>query len=142
MTDAPQPAAPSRSGPEAATPPRPTILVVDDEAGVRVMVARMLSLSGYAVVSAQSGEEALTIAQEYAAPLDLVLTDVRMPGMSGPELVQELQKLRPGIRVMYMSAYSRDVLPPGVQDSDIPFLNKPFTMRTLALSVVETLRRS
>ena len=106
------------------------------------MVARMLSLCGYAVVSAQSGEEALTIAQEYAAPLDLVVTDVRMPGMSGPELVQELQKLRPGIRVMYMSAYSRDVLPPGVRDSDIPFLNKPFTMRTLALSVVETLRRS
>lgn len=121
---------------------RPTILVVDDEAGVRVMVARMLSLCGYDVVSAQSGEEALTIAQEYAAPLDLLVTDVRMPGMSGPELVQELKKLRPDIRVMYMSAYSRDVLPPGVQDSDVPFLNKPFTMRTLALSVVETLRRS
>jgi CheY-like chemotaxis protein len=122
--------------------PNPTILVVDDEAGVRVMVARMLTLCGYAVVSAQSGEEALTIAQEYAAPLDLVVTDVRMPGMSGPELVQELQKLRPGIRVMYMSAYSRDVLPPGVQETDVPFLTKPFTMRTLALSVVETLRRS
>ena len=122
--------------------PRPTILVVDDEPGVRIMVARMLSLSGYAVVSAQSGEEAITIAQEYAAPIDLVLTDVRMPVMSGPELVTELQKLRPEIRVMYMSAYSRDVLPPGVQDSDIPFLTKPFTMRTLALSIVETLRRS
>src|SRR5688572_14891367 len=102
----------------------------------------MLSLSGYEVVSAQSGEEAITIAQEYAAPLDLVLTDVRMPGMSGPEMVEGLQKLRPGIRVMYMSAYSRDVLPPGIQDSDVPFLNKPFTMRTLALSIVETLRRS
>ena len=106
------------------------------------MVARMLSLCGYSVVSAQSGEEAVSIAHEYAAPIDLVLTDVRMPGMSGPELVDELQKLRPGIRVMYMSAYSRDVLPPGVQDSEIPFLTKPFTMRTLALSIVETLRRS
>ena len=122
--------------------PRSTILVVDDEPGVRVMVARMLTLSGYAVVSAQSGEEAITIAQEYAAPIDLVLTDVRMPVMSGPEMVTELQKLRPEIRVMYMSAYSRDVLPPGVQDTDIPFLTKPFTMRTLALSIVETLRRS
>jgi CheY-like chemotaxis protein len=121
--------------------PRPTILVVDDEAGVRVMVARMLSLSGYAVVSAQSGEEALSIVQDYAAPIDLVLSDVRMPGMSGPEMVEEIQKLRPGIRVMYMSAYSRDVLPPGVQDTDVPFLTKPFTMRTLALSIVETLRR-
>ncbi len=106
------------------------------------MVARMLSLNGYAVVSAQSGEEALAIVQDYAAPIDLVLTDVRMPEMSGPELVERLLTLRPGIRVMYMSAYSRDVLPPGVQDSDVPFLTKPFTMRTLALSVTETLRRA
>ena len=142
MTDVPPPAAPSRSGAEAATPTRQTILVVDDEPGVRVMVARMLTLSGYAVVSAQSGEEAISIAQEYAAPLDLLLTDVRMPGMSGPELAQELRKLRPEIKVMYMSAYARDVLPSGVQDSEVPFLNKPFTMRMLALSIVETLRRS
>lgn len=142
MTDAAPSPTPRRTGTEAAAPARPTILVVDDEPGVRVMVARMLSLSGYSVVSAQSGEEALSIAQEYAAPLDLLLTDVRMPGMSGPELVEALQKLRPGIRVMYMSAFSRDVLPPGVQDSDVPFLTKPFTMRTLGLSIVQTLRRS
>lgn len=134
--------APGRPREEPAAAPRSTILVVDDEAGVRVMVARMLSLNGYAVVSAQSGEEALAIVQDYAAPIDLVLTDVRMPEMSGPELVERLTKLRPGIRVMYMSAYSRDVLPPGVQDTDVPFLTKPFTMRTLALSVTETLRRT
>jgi CheY-like chemotaxis protein len=142
MTDVPPPAASSRSGPEAGTTPRQTILVVDDEHGVRVMVARMLTLSGYAVVSAQSGEEAISIVHDYAAPIDLLLTDVRMPGMSGPELAHELRKLRPGIKVMYMSAYARDVLPSGVQDSDVPFLNKPFTMRTLALSIVETLRRA
>ena len=142
MTDSPRPATPDQPGPEAPAAPRPTILVVDDEAGVRVMVARMLSLAGYSVVSAQSGEEALSIAQEYAAPLDLVLSDVRMPGMSGPEMVEQLQQLRPGIRVMYMSAYSRDVLPAGVSDTDVPFLTKPFTMRTLALSIVETLRRT
>jgi two-component system, cell cycle sensor histidine kinase and response regulator CckA len=141
MTDAPTPAT-SQTGPEADDAARSTILVVDDEAGVRVMVARMLSLCGYSVVSAQSGEEALAIFRDYAAPIDLVLTDVRMPEMSGPEMVEKLQELRPGIRVMYMSAYSRDVLPAGVQDSDVPFLNKPFTMRTLALSIVETLRRS
>ena len=142
MTDVPPPAAPSRSGPEAATPPRQTILVVDDEPGVRVMVARMLTLSGYSVVSAQSGEEAIAIANDYAAPIDLLLTDVRMPGMSGPELAQEMSKLRPAIKIMYMSAYARDVLPSGVEDSEVPFLNKPFTMRTLALSIVETLRRA
>jgi two-component system cell cycle sensor histidine kinase/response regulator CckA len=140
MTEVSQTAAANRSGPGGVEPPA-TILVVDDEAGVRVMVARMLSLCGYAVISAQSGEEAISIAQEYAAPIDLVVTDVRMPGMSGPEVVEELQKLRPGIRVMYMSAFSRDVLPEGVQDTDIPFLMKPFTMRTLALSIGETLRR-
>lgn len=106
------------------------------------MTARMLSLCGYAVISAQSGEEAISIAQEYDAPIDLVLSDVRMPGMSGPEVVEALQKLRPAIRVMYMSAFSRDALPPGVQDTDVPFINKPFTMRTLALSIGETLRRS
>ena len=142
MSDELPPLAASSSGPEATAPPRPTILVVDDEAGVRVMVARMLALSGYSVISAQSGEEAVSIVQDYAAPIDLVVTDVRMPEMSGPEMVEQLQKMRPGIRVMYMSAFSRDVLPPGVQDTDIPFLNKPFTMRTLALSVLETLRRS
>ena len=109
---------------------------------MRVMIARMLSLCGYSVISAQSGEEAISIAQEYAAPIDLVLTDVRMPIMSGPEVAEELRKLRPDIRVMYMSAFSRDVLPPGVQDTDIPFINKPFTMRTLALSIGETLKRS
>jgi CheY-like chemotaxis protein len=142
MRDVPPTAAPNRQGAESEGPAGPTILVVDDEAGVRVMIARMLSLSGYSVVSAQSGEEALAIARDYAAPLELVLTDVRMPGMSGPEMVEELVKIRPGIRVMYMSAYSRDVLPPGVRDTDIPFLTKPFTMRTLALSIVETLRRA
>ena len=142
MTDLPPSAAPSRPGAAADTPAVPTILVVDDEAGVRVMIARMLSLSGYSVVSAQSGEEALAIARDYAAPLELVLTDVRMPVMSGPELVEELVKIRPGIRVMYMSAYSRDVLPDGARDTDVPFLTKPFTMRTLALSIVETLRRT
>ena len=142
MTDLPPSADPSHPGAEADGPTGPTILVVDDEAGVRVMIARMLSLAGYSVVSAQSGEEALAIARDYAAPLELVLTDVRMPVMSGPELVEELVKIRPGIRVMYMSAYSRDVLPAGVRDTDIPFLTKPFTMRTLALSIVETLRRT
>jgi len=142
MTDLPPSADPSHPGAAADGPTGPTILVVDDEAGVRVMIARMLSLAGYSVVSAQSGEEALAIARDYAAPLELVLTDVRMPVMSGPELVEELVKIRPGIRVMYMSAYSRDVLPAGVRDTDIPFLTKPFTMRTLALSIVETLRRT
>jgi CheY-like chemotaxis protein len=141
MSDVPPTTAPTRQGADAEGSAGPTILVVDDEAGVRVMIARMLSLSGYSVVSAQSGEEALAIARDYAAPLELVLTDVRMPGMSGPEMVEELVKVRPGIRVMYMSAYSRDVLPAGVRDTDIPFLTKPFTMRTLALSIVETLRR-
>jgi len=142
MTDVPPTAAPRAPGVEAGVPASPTILVVDDEAGVRVMIARMLSLAGYQVVSAQSGEEALEIVKDYAAPLELVLTDVRMPGMSGPELVEELLKVRPGIRVMYMSAYSRDVLPAGARDTDIPFLTKPFTMRTLALSIQETLRRT
>ena len=142
MTDVPPSAAASRPRAEGDVPTGPTILVVDDEAGVRVMIARMLSLAGYQVVSAQSGEEAMEIAKDYAAPLELLLTDVRMPGMSGPELVEELVKIRPGIRVMYMSAYSRDVLPAGVRDTDIPFLTKPFTMRTLALSIQETLRRT
>ena len=139
MTDVPPPAAPS---PEAGTPTRQTILVVDDEPGVRVIVARMLTLSGYSVVSAQSGEDAISVARDHTAPIDLLLTDVRMPGMTGPELAQELRKLRPGIKVMYMSAYARDVLPSGVEDTEVPFLNKPFTMQTLALSIVETLRRS
>jgi len=68
MTDVPPPAAPSR---EAGTPRRQTILVVDDEPGVRVIVARMLTLSGYSVVSAQSGEDAISIARDHAEAIDL-----------------------------------------------------------------------
>ena len=116
------------------------ISVVDDDESVRESLEGLLKSVGFRV-------EAFALAGDFLNSKALhatacLILDVRMPGMSGPELAQELRKLRPEIKVMYMSAYARDVLPSGVQDSEVPFLNKPFTMRTLALSIVETLRRS
>ena len=116
------------------------ISVVDDDESVRESLEGLLKSVGFRV-------EAFALAGDFLNSkalhnTDCLILDVRMPGMSGPELAQELRKRRPEIKVMYMSAYARDVLPSGVQDSEVPFLNKPFTMRTLALSIVETLRRS
>ena len=95
----------------AAAPPRSlpaTVLVVEDDDGVRRAAARSLRRAGYGVLTASSGPEALRLAAEHGGPIDLLLSDVGLPGMTGPELAVRLAAQRPGLRVAFVSGYSAD----------------------------------
>jgi PAS domain S-box-containing protein len=117
-----------------------TVLVVEDEVLVQRLTCELLRLQGYTVLVATSANEALQICEGYNAPIHLVLTDVVMPRMSGPELIQRLTLLRPGIRVLYMSGYTDNaVMHHGLPHTGAPFLQKPFTPHTLAHKVREVL---
>lgn len=134
---------PARDQP-AAVPDRgtETVLLVEDEATIRTIARESLERHGYRVLEAANGLEALQILDTYRGPLHLLLSDVIMPGMHGPELGRHVKSLRPEIRVLYMSGYPDDVLGPrGVISSDVNFLQKPFTSRTLAGKVREVLAR-
>ena len=111
-----------------------TVLVVEDEDGVRKLAVESLERRGYHVLAAAGGEEALTVASGYEAVIHLLLSDVVMPGIKGPELAGRLRALRPGIRVLLMSGYAADVLTAG-DLRDAPFLSKPFSPTTLVQAV-------
>jgi two-component system cell cycle sensor histidine kinase/response regulator CckA len=113
-----------------------TILVVDDEVSLRQMLVRQLRSEGYNVVEAGYGLEALAVARSSAEPIDLVLSDIIMPGMIGTELAQRLLAEHPGIRVVLMSAHTLDpvVSDPSGRPGNVPVLAKPFEgQRMLAL---------
>jgi two-component system cell cycle sensor histidine kinase/response regulator CckA len=118
-----------------------TILVVEDETSVRTLASRILRDRRYTVLEASNGKEALEIAQNYQGEIDLVLTDVIMPGMSGTELASRLKSVRPGSRVLYISGYTNDtVVHHGVLDSGVAFLQKPFSVNGLVSKVQEVIR--
>jgi two-component system cell cycle sensor histidine kinase/response regulator CckA len=117
-----------------------TILVLDDQAGVRSAVREILQLAGYLVLEASSGEEALRICTGHEGPIHLLLTDVGLPVMSGPEAARRLARLRPKMRVLYMSGYSDNALIcHAVVEQGVAFLQKPFTPDALAHKVREVL---
>jgi len=132
----PQPPAP-RPAPAFGTE---TILLVEDEAPVRSMASRMLQLSGYTVLSAGDGAMALEVAAAHRGQIDLLVADVVMPRMGGRKLAEELRKLRPGLRVLYVSGYTEDsaVLKSQLDDG-AAFLAKPFEVDALAQRVREVL---
>src|SRR5438128_1711702 len=100
---------------------------VDDEAIVRRLVHEVLRMNGYTVLEAIQGDDALRLCEEHPGGIDLLLTDVMMPGMSGRELAERAAVLRPETRVLFMSGYTDDaVLRHGVFDADIAFIQKPF----------------
>jgi PAS domain S-box-containing protein len=119
-----------------------TILVVEDEAAVRNVIVRSLRSRGYEVLEANHGDEALTVAERHNAPIHLVLTDVVMPNMSGPELFHQLRSWYPRMRVMFISGYPKTAVPPqvfeGVQGA--AFLAKPFSIEQLLTEVRLMLR--
>ncbi len=124
-------------------PPQGTVLVVDDVAGVRDIAREALEEAGYRVIVAADGAEALTIAgSEVANDLSLLLTDVLMPGMSGPELAMTFAERFPQVPVLFMSAYSREPLPARIAGRPVPFLAKPFTPKELASKVSSTLAKA
>jgi two-component system, cell cycle sensor histidine kinase and response regulator CckA len=131
--------------PPASVPPEPsrgseTILLVEDEQAVRNVATRVLINQGYFVLAACNGEEALAIAEKVGGAIDLILTDVVMPDMAGPELVVRLVDRWPGLRAVYMSGYARgDKVRAGMQDLETSFLQKPFSADSLVVMVREVL---
>jgi PAS domain S-box-containing protein len=111
-----------------------TVLLVEDEFGVRDLVARILKSAGYRVLPAANGGEALMICERFAGPIHLLVTDIIMPGMSGRELAGRLESMRPGLRVLYISGYTGHAMKQGAQ-----FIQKPFTPRALTRKVREVL---
>jgi two-component system cell cycle sensor histidine kinase/response regulator CckA len=109
-----------------------TVLLVEDEPGVRAFAARMLRSQGYTVVEANSGEHAMSQVAEFHEPIDLLLTDVVMPGMSGRQLAMRMLETRPGLKVLFMSGYTDNVMAQhGVLEPGTELLQKPFTLRSL-----------
>jgi CheY-like chemotaxis protein len=117
-----------------------TILVVEDEEALRNVAKRILGAAGYTVLTAANGGEALLTCEQHPTEIHLVLTDVVMPKMSGRVFVERLAKVRPGIRVLYMSGYTDDaIVHHGVLDAGTHFLGKPFTSADLTRKVREAL---
>ena len=113
-----------------------TILLVEDETVVRQLVAEILETSGYAVLVAGDGPSALELLRRHNDPIDLLLTDVVMPGMSGPEVAQAVTSMRPGTQVLYMSGYTDSAIGHhGVLEPGIAFLQKPFSANDLTRKV-------
>jgi len=117
-----------------------TLLVAEDDPNVRDLACTMLSGLGYKVLSGKTVSECLELAANYPDRIDILLTDVIMPNMSGRELYSRLQQARPGLRVLYMSGYAANLIADrGVLGEDICFIQKPFTRMNLARKVRECL---
>jgi len=130
----------------SATPARPatsgeTILLVEDEDAVRALVGTVLRRRGYQVLEASTPGAACEIFEEHREEIDLLLTDVVMPGMNGPALAQRLVALRPELRILFISGYANMVAPIDPENQNIGFLSKPFQASVLADRVREMLNR-
>jgi CheY-like chemotaxis protein len=117
------------------------LLLVEDEASVRELLRELLEAAGYSVLEASRPAEALRIAQSRAEPIQLLITDVVMPEMTGPELARRLAEMRPGLRMLFLSGYTEGVVvDKGLLLGDgAHFLQKPFTGDALEAKVREVL---
>jgi two-component system cell cycle sensor histidine kinase/response regulator CckA len=117
-----------------------TILLVDDEDGVRRIAARGLENRGYKVLQAPGGEEALEIMEEAKAPIHMLITDVKMAGMDGPTLAREVRKRRPDMPILFISGFIGDVFRENEErPEDVHFLTKPFNLSQLTAKVKDVL---
>ena len=126
--------------------PRPggdeTVMLVEDEAQVRDLEARILRQLGYTVLAAANGAEAMDTSRAYSGEISLLVTDVVMPKMSGKQVADALLSSRPGLRILYLSGYTENtVVHHGVLDSGVDFLTKPFSREALARKIREILSR-
>lgn len=116
-----------------------TILLVDDEESVRAIVTKILARQGHKILEAEHGAAALRLAAGHDGRIDLLITDMYMPGLRGPEIFEKLKEKRPDIGVLYMSGYGdEDVVRSGVAPES-GFLRKPFTIRELGDAVTKAL---
>jgi nitrogen-specific signal transduction histidine kinase/ActR/RegA family two-component response regulator len=137
----------SEAGARPAQPVAPrgteTILLVEDSSPVRAIARQILQRQGYRVLEAPGGDAALALAGEYRPAIHLLLTDVIMPGMSGRQLAERLQAMRPETRVLFMSGYTDDaVVLHAVLEENLAYLQKPFSPDSLARKVREVLDKA
>ena len=137
-------AEPITAAPKPATDATPrgseTILLVEDEEGVRELLEELLTGQGYKVFAASRGVEALQVSAFYDGPIHLLITDVVMPHMSGPEVAQRVSELRPDLRILYLSGYTDEAIAQhGIVDAKAAFLQKPFSRASLARKLREVL---
>jgi two-component system, cell cycle sensor histidine kinase and response regulator CckA len=125
--------------PQTAPPGRETILLVEDEPRVRSLTEEILSRQGYRVFSAANGVEALQLCRDYPGTIDLLVTDIVMAGMSGPELAAKMETTRPRTSVLYISGYAGDSVLGTSSEEGVAFLQKPFTPAALARKVRDVL---
>jgi CheY-like chemotaxis protein len=136
----PMPGAREHARREGAPVGREQILLVEDDPDVRQFAAVVLRRFGYRVTEASTGNEALNRLREASAAPDLVITDVVMPGMSGPELARRLEAERAGVKVLFTSGYAGErIAPDGVLQEGMTLLEKPFTANTLLTRVRDVL---
>lgn len=118
------------------------MLLVEDAGSLREMIREILTDRGYRVLEADTAERALEIAGEHQGAIDLLLTDVVMPGISGAELAQRLHQQRPATRVLFMSGYADDVMVQrGILAEDAALIQKPFSSTALLAKIREALDR-
>ncbi len=117
-----------------------TVLIVEDDTAVRKAVRFILQKTGYQVLEAGDGEEAMQVFEQHAGPVDLLLTDVLLPGKSGPELAGQVREKQPGMKILYVSGYSkRAVVDQEVSRKGAEFLRKPFSLDELVVKVRKVL---
>jgi CheY-like chemotaxis protein len=119
-----------------------TLLVVEDEAAFRELLRDGLQAKGYHVLVAENGVEALRVAEEYSGPIRVLVTDVIMPQMSGPELARTLRKIRPNTDVLYMSGYTDDKVSDASSSGDLTLMHKPFYIDDLVRKIQEIRTRT
>ena len=126
--------------PQVATGGSETVLLVEDEESVRELVRETLKSKGYLVMEAPDGIQGMKVAESFEGKIDILITDVAMPGMSGHELAKRVAASRPGIKILFLSGYTEDaIIHEGVLDPGTAFLQKPFTLQALARKVREVL---
>jgi CheY-like chemotaxis protein len=119
-----------------------SVLLAEDEEGVRNLVRDLLKLYGYEVIEARNGEEAIELAKRRTEPIDILVTDVVMPGMSGRQLADRLGRIRPGMRVLFMSGYADEaIVQHGVLEAGTELIQKPFAPEKLVERVRQALDR-
>jgi len=119
-----------------------TVLLAEDDAGVRVLSKRILERAGYRVLEAVDGDEAEKVFAQHADSIDVLVTDVVMPGCGGPELLRRLRHRAPAIKVLYISGYTEQSAGQMMaMDRGAPFLQKPFTDHELLRQVREVIDR-
>ena len=127
-------------GPRDSVKGTETVLVIEDEAGVRALAMRILQIYGYNVLESANAEEALQVSERFKQQIDLLLTDVILPKMGGRQIAERLAILRPEMKILFMSGYTDDeVLRNGVLEASSAFLQKPFTPSCLVRKVREVL---